>query len=50
LQLDGLILVGATHTLNDALHLSNYFIENACKTRVVGVPASIDNTVYHSKL
>lgn len=50
LNLDGLILVGATHTLNDALKLSEYFLVNDCKTRVIGVPASIDNTVYHSQL
>ena len=50
LNLDGLILVGATHTLNDALKLSEYLLEKDCKTRVVGLPASIDNTVYHSQL
>lgn len=50
LDLDGLILVGATHTLNDALHLSEYLLLKQCKTKVIGLPASIDNTVYHRQL
>jgi diphosphate--fructose-6-phosphate 1-phosphotransferase len=50
LDLDGLILVGASHTLYDALHLSEYFLVKQCKTKVVALPASIDNTVYHSQL
>ena len=42
--------MGATHTLNDALKLSEYFLVKDSKTIVVGLPASIDNTVYHSQL
>jgi 6-phosphofructokinase len=50
LNLDGLILVGASHTLQDALHLSEYLLLKGCKKKVVAIPASIDNTVYHSQL
>ncbi len=50
LNLDGLVLVGASHTLTDATNLTNYFIEHNCKTRVIGVPASIDNNIAHPNL
>lgn len=50
LDLDGLVLVGATHTLTDALILSEYFLGRGAKTRVVGVPCSIDQSVCHPLL
>jgi diphosphate--fructose-6-phosphate 1-phosphotransferase len=45
LNLDGLILVGATHTLTDAAHLTEHFILNEVKTAVIAVPATIDGNV-----
>ena len=50
LQLDGIVIVGASHTLTDVAHLANYMIEHNSKTRVIGVPASIDNNIAHQKL
>lgn len=50
LHLDGLVLVGATHTLTDALILSEYLLKHGCKTRVIGIPSSIDQSVSHPLL
>ena len=48
LALDGLVLIGATHTLTDAAHLSDYFIQEKLLTRVIGVPATIYGNVSHN--
>ena len=50
LKLDGLVFIGATHTLTDALILTNYFLENGVKTRVVTIPCTVDNNVEHHML
>ena len=50
LKLDGLVLIGASHTLTDGLILSNYFLEQNISTSVIVIPASIDNNVGHSML
>ncbi len=50
LDLDGLILVGASHTLTDGILLSNHFIEKGIKTVVNCVPCTIDNNVHHKDL
>lgn len=50
LKLDGLVLVGASHTFTDALILSNYFLENKIPTNVIAIPATIDNNVGHHML
>lgn len=50
LKLDGLVLVGASHTCTDALILSNYFLENKIQTNVIAIPATIDNNVGHHML
>lgn len=47
LDLDGLILVGASHTLTDSLFLTEYFIANHVKTSIITVPCSVDGTVHH---
>lgn len=47
LQLDGLVLIGATHTLTDAARLAEFFLNSGVKTRVIGVPASVDNNLKH---
>jgi 6-phosphofructokinase len=46
-RIDGLILVGATHTMTDATKLSQYFKENDIKTNVVVVPATLDGNIRH---
>jgi len=45
MQLDGLVLIGASHTLTDAAYLTDFFIENNVKTRVIAVPCTIDNNL-----
>lgn len=47
LGLSGLVLVGATSTLTDAVYLANYFNEEKCSTRVIVVPASVDGNIHH---
>lgn len=50
LKLNGLVLVGASHTMTDALLLSNYFLEKNVATRVLAVPSTINNNVGHHML
>jgi 6-phosphofructokinase len=45
--LDGLVLIGASHTLTDASILTEYFLTEGVNTRVVGVPCTLDGNVYH---
>lgn len=47
LGLSGLVLVGATSTLTDAVYLANYFNLVKCPTRVIVVPASVDGNIHH---
>ena len=49
-NLDGLVMIGHTHTLTDAFKLTNYFLENKCKTRVVTVPCAVAGNLYHKLL
>jgi len=48
LQLTGLILVGATHTLTDAAYLSEYFKIKNIETRVVAIPSTVDGNIHHN--
>jgi pyrophosphate--fructose-6-phosphate 1-phosphotransferase len=43
--LNGLCIVGATHTLTDAANLSEYFLENKVKTSVIAIPATVDGNI-----
>ncbi len=47
LNLDGIILVGASHTLTDALLVTEYFRENQVATSVIGIPCSVDGNIKH---
>lgn len=47
LDLDGLVVVGATHSLTDACYLSDYFVGQGVKTKIIAVPASIDANIAH---
>jgi len=41
-RLDGLVIIGGDDSNTNAAILAEYFIEKGCKTRVVGVPKTID--------
>jgi 6-phosphofructokinase 1 len=47
LNLNGLILVGASHTLTDSLLLTDYFIANNVKTSIVAIPCTVDGNLKH---
>lgn len=42
LNLDGLVIIGGDDSNTNAAMLAEYFLANACKTKVVGVPKTID--------
>lgn len=42
LNLDGLVVIGGDDSNTNAALLAEYFIDKGCKTRVVGVPKTID--------
>ncbi|KAJ7551582.1 hypothetical protein O6H91_06G021000 [Diphasiastrum complanatum] len=42
LALDGLVLVGGCSTSTDAAHLAETFAAAGCRTKVIGVPVTID--------
>ncbi|MBS0652695.1 MAG: diphosphate--fructose-6-phosphate 1-phosphotransferase [Verrucomicrobia bacterium] len=42
LQLDGLVIIGGDDSNTNAAVLAEYFAANGCKTKVVGVPKTID--------
>lgn len=42
LNLDGLVIIGGDDSNTNAALLAEYFLEHKCKTRVVGVPKTID--------
>jgi 6-phosphofructokinase 1 len=47
LDLSGLVLVGASHTLTDAAHLTDYFLEQEVRTRIVAIPCTIFGNIAH---
>lgn len=47
LKLDGLVIAGATHALNDAALLADFLLANDVKTKVIGVPLTIHNNLEH---
>ncbi len=42
LKLDGLVVIGGDDSNTNAAIVAEYFLEHACKTRVIGVPKTID--------
>ncbi len=42
LDLDGLVIIGGDDSNTNAALLAEYFLQNGCKTNVVGVPKTID--------
>mmetsp|Transcript_5370 Transcript_5370/g.3083 ORF Transcript_5370/g.3083 Transcript_5370/m.3083 type:complete len:134 (+) Transcript_5370:1571-1972(+) len=47
LDLDGLVLIGATHTMTDAALLSEQFLKEGLKTRVIPIPVTVDGNIQH---
>ena len=47
LSLDGLILIGATHTLTDTAHITDYYLKEKVPTRVICIPATIYGNANH---
>lgn len=47
LNLDGLIFIGASHTLTDSLLVTEYFRENNVKTNIISIPCSVDGNLKH---
>eukprot|EP00920_Eleutheroschizon_duboscqi_P012184 GHVT01029193.1.p1 GENE.GHVT01029193.1~~GHVT01029193.1.p1 ORF type:complete len:120 (-),score=25.48 GHVT01029193.1:324-683(-) len=45
LRLDGLVIPGSAFAMTEAALLSEYFLENGCQTKVVGVPATGSNNL-----
>ena len=41
-QLDGLVIIGGDDSNTNAAILAEYFLQNGCQTKVVGVPKTID--------
>jgi 6-phosphofructokinase len=50
MDLDGLIVVGASHTLTDSMIVANYLLKENLKTRVITVPCTVDNNIGHPLL
>ena len=50
LGLDGLVLVGGCVTASDTATLAEHFLARGARTRVVGVPASIDGDLLGKQL
>jgi 6-phosphofructokinase len=50
LNLDGIVIIGATHSLSDGLLISDYLVKSGVKTRVITVPCTVDNNIGHHML
>jgi diphosphate--fructose-6-phosphate 1-phosphotransferase len=48
LGLTGLVIVGATNAMTDAIYLVDYFEKNNCGCRIITVPATVDGNVHHN--
>lgn len=47
LDLDGLLIVGASHSLSDAALITEHFIREKIKTKVIGIPCTVDGNISH---
>ncbi len=48
LKLDGLVIIGGDDSNTNAAILAEFFLQNDCKTRVIGVPKTIDGDLKNS--
>lgn len=47
LRLNGLLLVGSSFGMTEAALLSEFFLQQNCRTSIIGVPATASNNVLH---
>ena len=45
--LDGLVLVGGSHSLTESALIAEHFLANKSKCRVIAVPATVNNNIRH---
>lgn len=50
LALDGLVIIGGDDSNTNAAVLGEYFLKNGCKTKVIGVPKTIDGDLQNAFL
>ena len=50
MEIDGLVMIGASHTLTDALIFTDYLLKIGSNIKIVAAPVSIDNNVTHHML
>jgi pyrophosphate--fructose-6-phosphate 1-phosphotransferase len=50
LKLDGIVIIGGDDSNTNAAFLAEYFLEKGCKTRVIGVPKTIDGDLKNSEI
>jgi pyrophosphate--fructose-6-phosphate 1-phosphotransferase len=48
LSLDGLVVIGGDDSNTNAAVIAEYFLQNSCKTKVVGVPKTIDGDLQNA--
>ena len=48
LNLTGLVIVGATHAMTDAIYLVEFFEANKSICRVITIPATVDGNIHHN--
>lgn len=44
---DGIVVVGATHTMTDVSTLAEKFLENGVETRLIHIPCTVDGNIHH---
>ena len=49
-DLDGLVVVGGDDSNTNAALLAEYFLANSCKTKVIGVPKTIDGDLQNASI
>ena len=50
LNLDGLVVIGGDDSNTNAALLAEYFLQNNCKTKVIGVPKTIDGDLKNDSI
>lgn len=50
LDLDGLVVVGGDDSNTNAAFLAEYFVSHACKTKVIGIPKTIDGDLKNESI
>lgn len=50
LKLDGLVVIGGDDSNTNAAMIAEYFLQHGCKTRVIGVPKTIDGDLQNDQV